>query len=171
MKKIHCVLLIIMAMGYTNKLFSQSHLQIGAVGSLSKTNGFGGEVIYNFQLGKNISLGPGVKAIKFTDINTLYWPLMANLKYYVPIKKAKLFANIEPGYSIFSHDWGYLGEYTKGGFYAGGGVGIMGVSKPAPYITAQFTKYGYNDHGTSGSKRYRSINTFTITAGVSLGGR
>lgn len=148
-------------------VIAQSSLQFGGVGSFSKTNGFGGEAILNLKVAKQLSVGPGIKVIKFTDIDKIYWPLLVSVKYYIPFKNAQFYINVDPGYSIFPHDKVENAAYEKGGIYAAGGIGLIGNSKLAPYVSIQFTKYGYNLHYLDVSK-YRSINTLTFTAGIAI---
>jgi len=162
--------IIILSVTCRLNVYAQTNLQAGAVGSFSKTNAWGAEAIYNIKVAKKFSIGPGVKVIKFTAISDLYWPLFASFKYYVPLNnRASLFINVDPGYSIYSrkaYNGSYLDENSHGGFYGGGGLGLMLHSKPAPYLTCQFTKYGYLDNGSGIHNFFRSINTLTFTAGV-----
>lgn len=150
--------------------FSQTNLQLGASGVFSKTTGFGGEIAGNAQMAKNLSIGLGIKPMKFEEHSKLYIPVFATLKYYYPVPKWKLFASLDPGYGIYPSEY-LSGEFynihRNGAIYLSGGVGIMGASALAPYASVHFTKFGFTEH-IGLSSQYRPISTFTFTAGLVL---
>jgi hypothetical protein len=150
--------------------FSQSSLQLGASGVFSKTKGFGGEIAGNAQMAKNLSVGLGVKPIKFEEHGKLYIPVFATLKYYYPLPKWRLFASFDPGYGIYSSEdpsGGFYSLKRTGALYLSGGVGIMGAARVAPYASIHFTKFGFTEHAGL-SSQYRPISTLTFTAGLVL---
>ena len=150
--------------------FSQSSLQLGASGVFSKTKGFGAEITGNAQLAKNLSIGLGVRPIKFEEHSKLYIPVFATLKYYYPIPKWRLYASLDPGYGIYSMEYLSNEFYTlrrNGAIYLSGGFGIMGTSALAPYASIHFTKFGFTEH-IGISSQYRPISTLNFTAGLVL---
>jgi hypothetical protein len=149
-------------------LSAQSNLQAGASAVLSKTSGIGGEITGNFQVRRNLSIGIGIRPMKFEEHRSVYMPVYGTLKYYYPLSRSRLFASIDPGYGIYpSEDIsdGVFEFRRKGAIYLSGGIGIMGNSKLSPYASVHFTKFGFTEQYGVYSQ-YRPISTFTFTAGV-----
>lgn len=150
--------------------FSQTSLQLGASGVFSKTKGFGGELVGNAQVAKNLSVGLGIKPMKFEEHSKLYIPVFGTLKYYYPLPKWKLFASLDPGYGIYPSEdvsGGFYNYQRDGALYLSGGFGIMGASMLAPYASIHFTKFGFTEH-IGPSSQYRPISTLNFTAGIVL---
>lgn len=150
--------------------FSQSSLQLGASGVFSKTRGYGAEIVGNAQMAKNLSIGLGIKPMKFEEHSKLYIPVFATLKYYYPLPKWRLYASLDPGYGIYPMEY-LSGEFynirRNGAIYLSGGFGIMGASALAPYASIHFTKFGFTEH-IGISSQYRPISTLNFTAGIAL---
>ena len=164
------VLMVILFLFFSLGLFSQSNIQMGALGAFGKTTGLGGEIVGNAQIAKHFSIGLGTRPIKFEAHRKLYLPVFGTLKYYYPLQKCRLFASADPGYGIYSPEHVSDGpnDFNRnGGLYLSGGIGIEGKSQLAPYASLHFTKFGFNEHYGPFSQ-YRPISTFTLTAGIAL---
>ena len=164
-------------------------LQIGPVATFfgKHQNAFGGELIGNVSIQKNISAGAGIQILSFNAEPNLYIPVFATFKLLLPANKIEYFFHVDPGYGIHNYNssiffYGTNNSFhydfkNTGGFYLGTGAGMRLKSKASPYINLQYTlyhlKFVTNMTDLNESKEYIYTNKLftagmTITAGIWL---
>lgn len=166
-----------------------SGLQIGPVATFfgKHQNAFGGELIENISIQKNISVGAGIQVLSFNSEPNLYVPVFAKFKLVLPANKIEYFFHVDPGYGIHNYNYNifYYGPTSNlqydfkntGGFYLGTGAGMRLKTKASPYINLQYSMYHLkfvtNMTDLNESKEYVYTDKFftsgiTITAGIWL---
>jgi hypothetical protein len=173
----------------TNSKAQTGGLQIGAVATFfgKQQNNYGGELIENFSIKKNISAGGGIQLLSFNAESNLYIPVFATFKLLLPANKIEYFFHIDPGYGIHNYNSSILFDGTNGsfqfdfkntgGFYLGTGAGVRLKSKASPYINLQYSIYHFKYVATNTDLNELKEDVYTdkrfstgitITAGIWL---
>jgi hypothetical protein len=158
-------------------------LQLGGTGTFFINKGIsgGGELIGNITVQKKLSIGAGIQALKFYNIQNIYAPAFETAKYFIPAKKVIYFLHMDPGYGFYTYKYvnkindpngAYNVNYKNtGGFYLGVGTGLCLKTAVAPYFNVQYSLYNYrysiNFKDVNYINRY-SLGTITFSAGIWL---
>ena len=136
-------------------------------GFYQSTNSVGGAMNLGRMVSKNNSIGLGIEGIHFKDAKSLYLPVYADFKFYIPGSKGlQIVPMIQPGYGIYSRTTGgYITQ--RGGFFFGGGLGFKSVKKPGIYMGVRYCTYGFRTE-YSDVKLNSNINAVVVNIGLWL---
>jgi hypothetical protein len=109
------------------------YVNFGFVGYIKgNSQGYGASFGIGGNIDKQFTIGPAFDFIKFKGFNNPYVPAYLNLRFYLPIEKARIFINASPGYGLYKEQT--IGVVKSGGFYFNAGAGVHGTGKTSPYI-------------------------------------